>query len=75
MALVSCPICDHKVSYKAPNCPKCGEPDPSRQKRNSKLLTKLAGLIMIVVAGSYLWFVVIPDIQQHGLLNQTNQKQ
>lgn len=74
MALVFCPECKTPVAYKAPNCPKCGEPDPSRKKRNSKLLSKLFGLAIFIAAGSYLWFVVIPDMQQNGVLNHTSQR-
>jgi hypothetical protein len=74
MALVSCPECKSPVAYRAPHCPKCGRPDPSGQKGNAKLLRILFGLIIIMVAGSYLWFFVIPDMQQNGVINHTSQR-
>lgn len=74
MALVPCRECNTPVAYKAPSCPKCGELDPSHQKRKSKLLSKLFGLVVVIVAGSYLWFFVIPDIKQNGPLNHTGQR-
>lgn len=75
MALVPCPECKTPVAHKALSCPKCGEPDPSRRQRNSKLLAKLIGLAMIIVAGGYMWFVLAPDFKEHGLFNNTSQRQ
>ncbi|GAB3434313.1 hypothetical protein NX773_21425 [Massilia solisilvae] len=64
MALVSCRQCDSEVSPKATACPKCGEPDPSRQGRNKALRVRLFGLAIALAAGSYLWLVALPDATQ-----------
>lgn len=75
MSLVPCPECSTPVSHKAPNCPNCGEPDPSRRKRNSKWLMNLILFAMILLACGYAWFVLIPDIRTHGLFNNISQNQ
>lgn len=63
MALVSCAECGTPVAHKAESCPKCGEPDPSRRARNKSIRTRVFGLVVVLVAGSYLWFVVLPDLK------------
>lgn len=63
MALVSCAECGTQVAHKAESCPKCGEPDPSRRARNKSIRTRLFGLVIVLVAGSYLWFVALPDLK------------
>ena len=73
VALVTCPECSAQVSAKAENCPRCGEPDPSRRKRNQVLLRRVLGLSMVTIAGAYLWFVAIPDLRESGLLANTHQ--
>lgn len=70
MALISCPECNAPVAHNATNCPRCGEPDPSRQKRNSKRLGQLLGLAIVIVALIVLWFAAIPQIL--GVFNPTS---
>ena len=75
MALVSCPECSAPVARNAVNCPRCGEPDPSRKNKNSKRLTQLLGLALFIGAlSSILWFDAIPQIQRSGLFNHTSQR-
>lgn len=75
MSLVSCPECGAKVASKAQSCPQCGEPDPSRRERNGNILKRIVGLIVVLVAGSYLWFVQIPDLKNSfGVASPTQQR-
>ena len=75
MALVSCPECSAPVARNAASCPRCGEPDPSRKKSNSKRLTQLVGLaFLVIVALGVLWFDAIPQIQRSSLFNHTSQR-
>lgn len=73
VALVVCPECSAQVSSKAENCPRCGEPDPSRRRRSRVRLGRLLALTMATVAGAYLWFVAIPDLRENGLLQKSHQ--
>lgn len=73
VALMTCPGCSAQVSSKAENCPRCGEPDPSRRRRNQVLLRRLVALTMLTVAGAYFWFVAIPDFRENGLLPNSHQ--
>ena len=75
MTLVSCVECKNLVAKKAPYCPKCGEPDPSRQRQKSSILTRLFGLFIALIAASYLWFAVIPDMRTQFLASPTTQRQ
>lgn len=74
MALVPCRICKTQVSYKAENCPKCGEPDPSRRQRNSKIFNFFFAAAILAAVAAYTWFVYIPDIREHGLFNTNSQR-
>jgi len=64
MALINCPQCSCEVSSRAKACPRCGEPDPSRAERNKAIFNSLFGFLIAVGAGSYLWFVVLPELTQ-----------
>lgn len=74
MALVPCSICTTPIAHDAHMCPKCATLDPWRKKKSSRLLSKLLGLVIVIATGSYLWFVVIPDIKQNGPFNHTGQR-
>lgn len=75
MALVSCPECGAQVASKAQSCPQCGEPDPSRRARNGNVIRRVVGLIVVLVAGSYLWFVQIPALKNSfGTPSSTQQR-
>jgi RNA polymerase subunit RPABC4/transcription elongation factor Spt4 len=63
MALVSCAECGKPVAHKAEQCPHCGEPDPSRRARNTSIRNRLFGLVIVLAAGSYLWFVTLPSLK------------
>lgn len=66
--LVVCSTCNAQVAYDAPNCLGCGTPGP-KAKKNKKLkqsLWLLVAIFTIIVLG-YAWFVLIPEIQKHGL--------
>lgn len=74
MALIPCPECKTPVAYKAPSCPKCGELDPSRRQKKSKLLARLIGVAAVTIGVGYLWFVQIPETKQNGLFGKTEQR-
>lgn len=74
MALVPCRACRAPVSYKAENCPNCGEPDPSRRQRNTKIFNFFFGVAILVAIAAYTWFVYLPDIREHGLINMSSQR-
>ncbi len=65
--LIQCPICNNPVSANADTCRVCGEPDPSRRERNKRRLKKTFGIVILVSAISYGWFVVVPELQQKWL--------
>lgn len=74
MALILCSACNKEISSNAKVCPHCGEPDPSRRERNSKIYKGLIMLIIIAGAIGYFWFTVLPDIREHGLFHQIGQR-
>jgi len=62
MRLISCPVCSNPVSFDADACPRCAHPDPSSKKRNASIRGRVIGAVIVVVAGSYLWFVQLPQV-------------
>lgn len=74
MSLVNCPTCRNEVSVNATDCPHCGEPDPSRKKRDTERLKNFLILLVIGGAIAYFWFAVVPDIRVHGLFHQLGQR-
>ena len=62
MSLVSCPVCSNPIAYDAEACPRCAHKDPSGEKRRSALRGKLFAVVVLVVAGAYLWFVQLPAV-------------
>ena len=75
MTMVDCPVCKSPVSVKAKDCPHCGEPDPSRKKRDAERLKNTLLLIVIGCAIAYFWFTGVPDIREHGLFHQMGKGQ
>jgi len=74
MALVPCSECGNPVAYGAPNCPKCGNVDPSGKVKRSKLHARLFGLALVVVGVSLFWFVGIPSLQKTPFFHQVDQQ-
>ena len=69
MALVPCHVCNSPVADDAPNCMKCGTPGPEQQRKKKLIRNlRLLAFFAVLVALGYAWFVLIPGIQQHGLL-------
>lgn len=67
-SLVTCNVCNGQLADDAPTCPRCGTPGP-RKKRGIKLkkLVWLFVCIFTAIVLGYIWLVLIPEIQQHGL--------
>ena len=63
MPLTVCPTCKSAVSASATGCPKCGEPDPSRRRRNRTRAARIAGAAIFIASALYFWFVALPNLQ------------
>lgn len=74
MALVNCRVCGSRVSEDADPCPVCGNKDIIGAKSKSRLLKKVFGVSVAIVALSYLWFVQIPELREKGIFPKTHQK-
>lgn len=75
MALISCPECHERIASKAEQCPRCGEPDPSRRKRNARRLGRTVGALLVVAGCVVMWYGVIPDLKRGALFpSHANQR-
>lgn len=74
MPLITCPCCKEEISSAARACPRCGETDPSRKKRNKAIASRLFGALIVIGASSYFYFFQLPQLQTFlsHKVNQTN---
>lgn len=73
MALAECTECHNPISMDADPCSRCGKKDPFRKKANAELLKNTVIFLIMAAAIAYFYFVVFPDIRDHGLFHQLGQ--
>lgn len=60
MALAPCLECGTKISLKATECPRCGEPDPFRKQKNYENKVRVFIVFAVVIVLIYGFFFAFP---------------
>lgn len=72
--LVNCVVCGHDVATDAKECVNCKTTDPTGKQALHRKFRRLFGIILLIIAGFYIWFEALPELQQYGFFNHLGQR-
>ncbi len=74
--LVNCSVCGYRIANDAEVCNSCGTQGPKAKRRaHRKLIARLFLIAIAVALAGYAWFILVPDIRTHGLVDDRHQVQ
>jgi len=71
--LVKCVVCGNDVASDAKECGNCKSEDPTGRKALWRNIRRLVGIMLLLLAGFYIWFDMLPELKQYGFFNNIGQ--